>query len=617
MIPDQWRLRVASAADAGLFHWRTVIMRVAGYASGIGLLSMALSAGVLEAQDDIQGRCGRVVPALIQDSSAAGVAMPDSALRAVPDVSALSGRRIAWVNVVTVAPDRLPGVAGILGGLHARTRPDVVRRELLFAAGDTVDPVRIAESLRRLRHMRYLADVQLAACSANTTTCTGADTGDAQLHCIAPLSIGLTVTTRDAWSAQPTLRLGTGSAGSVVGFQERNLMGTARVAKVYLRSDNGRVGAGAGFVDPWLLGHDIIGSLSRDVFRDGGAWRASARTHQRSVFDPLVVEVAVGQSVRAPHSGSSAAIGDVVRRSTAHILFDRLLTGSQAGVTRVLFGAEGEQTGESVASTAPVLGPFDVHRSFAGLDFGLARRTARYELNTWLLPSSGGRNRAIADIPSGAEGEVVTALGRDFLTGGMAVRYDGWGGRMWSLGSRSLVTADAWASGFHTGADWSATSVRGALGVYRAGKRGLWIGHVAAEELTDPDPTVRALSTFDPTIPSLPSRSSLAEAALAASVERTLHLRPVTGSYMLDVAGFGAGSLRWDPVSTVRDQLGVLAVGVGLRLSPLREGIATLRLDAGFPVVHSPGVASRPFLALSVSPWLGAGRERAGRGPLK
>ncbi len=185
---------------------------------------------------------------------------------------------------------------------------------------------------------------------------------------------------------------------------------------------------------------------------------------------------------------------------------------------------------------------------------------------------------------------------------------------MWSPGQQSLVTADVWASGFRTGPEWSAASVRGALGAYRAATRGLWSAHVAAEELTDPDPTVRALSTFDPTIPSLPPRSRLAETALAGSLERTLHLRTVTHSYMLDAAAFGAGSFRWDPASSARDQFGIAAIGVGLRLSPLRQGIATLRLDVGFPAMHSAGLSSRPFVGLSVSPWLGAGRQRDGRG---
>ena len=59
-------------------------------------------------------------------------------------LAALSGRPIAAVHVVTADPDPLPGPAAHLGVLHVRTRPSTVRRELLVAAGDTVDTLRVA-----------------------------------------------------------------------------------------------------------------------------------------------------------------------------------------------------------------------------------------------------------------------------------------------------------------------------------------------------------------------------------------------------------------------------------------------------------------------------------------
>lgn len=540
----------------------------------------------------------------------------------VIDVGSLSGRQIAWVHVVTLPPDPLPGAAAVLDGLHVRTRPSIVRRELLFAAGDTVDSLSVSESLRRLRRLRYLADVQLATSPVGADSvlvaCSDSSVSRAAVPQPMTASIGLTVTTRDAWSTRPNLRVGSGTTGSVVGLEERNLMGTGRVAKAYLRTDNGRLGAGVAYVDPWLFGHDVIGSVSRDVFRDGAAWQAAVSTHERSVFAPWVIELAVVQSARAAYRGAygvaHGSVRDTVRRRSAHLLFEPLIVASSFGATRLLLGVEGEQTREVVSPTAPVLGPIDVHRSFAGVDVGLAHHTARYESNDWLLPQPIKGSRALVDIPHGAEGEVIAAVGRDFRAGRPAIKLDAWGGRMWSPGHQSLVTADAWASGFRTGQEWSAASARGALDAYRESVRGLWIVHMAAEEITDPDPTVRALSSFDPTIPSLPSRSRLAEAAVAGSLERTLHLRPVTHSYMLDVAAFGAGSFRSDPVATVNDQFGIVAVGAGLRLSPMRQGVATLRLDVGIPVMHSAGLTSRPFVALSISPWLGAGRQRDGRG---
>jgi hypothetical protein len=53
-------------------------------------------------------------------------------------------------------------------------------------------------------------------------------------------------------------------------------------------------------------------------------------------------------------------------------------------------------------------------------------------------------------------------------------------------------------------------------------------------------------------------------------------------------------------------------LGVGVRLAPFRAARGTARLDFGFPVVRSPGVPARPFVALSLTPAPDAGRHRDG-----
>jgi len=81
-------------------------------------------------------------------------------------VAELSGRRIRGVQITTLDPEPFPGPARVLGSLHVRTRRSTIRRQLLVAPRDTVDTLRVAESLRRLRRLRYLADasVQAVAC---------------------------------------------------------------------------------------------------------------------------------------------------------------------------------------------------------------------------------------------------------------------------------------------------------------------------------------------------------------------------------------------------------------------------------------------------------------------
>ena len=105
--------------------------------------------------------------------------------RAERAVAAASGRRISVIAVESAAPDRLPG--GIAVPLHVSTRESTIRSRLLFAVGDTVDTLRVAESVRQLRRLRYLAG------AAVTVVC-DADDG-----------VVLTVATRDAWSIRPRL----------------------------------------------------------------------------------------------------------------------------------------------------------------------------------------------------------------------------------------------------------------------------------------------------------------------------------------------------------------------------------------------------------------------------
>src|SRR6476646_3368023 len=122
-------------------------------------------------------------------------------------LGSLSGRRIDSVLVQT-APPSLGKLGRSVSRLHVRTRDNVVRRELLFSAGDTVDTLAIAESLRHLRTLAFLAHAQIEA-----------------RRCSSPAgeTLALTVLTRDSWTTRPDLR---GGSGSRIGLTERNLLGT-------------------------------------------------------------------------------------------------------------------------------------------------------------------------------------------------------------------------------------------------------------------------------------------------------------------------------------------------------------------------------------------------------
>lgn len=499
--------------------------------------------------------------------------------------SRYQGRRIASVRVVTAAPARLPGAPDAVDNLHVRTREQTVRRQLLFAPGDNVDTLQVAESLRRLRRLRYLSDVGIV-----TTSC-------------APgLPVDLAVVTRDAWSTEPSLKVRS-SGSALVGLEERNVLGTGRDAKVYVRSDGAQLAFGAAYSDPWVAGTNVAASVARNIYRDGGDWIAVMGLRERSVFDRWRADVSVARSARE----APALVGDTVRREAAALLVGRRVSQAGAGVTALLAGAEYGEARVAAGASAVIVGPSAVRREFLGLDVGIARRAASYGVASWYFP--GGQP---LELPVALEGEAVLGVGRDIAFGRPALHADAWIGRFWMPGDRALVSADAWGSGYRIGQQWSAGSLRLALGADGPARGGRWTARLAAEQLSDPDPDVRALASADPTVAALPFRARLAETALAMSMERDFHLHRVTRAYMLDVAAVGAGSMRWDPAAGGQ-RPAVAAVGMGLRLLPARAGMARIGLDVGFPLLRSGGVAGRPFFAISISPWLEAGRMRDGR----
>jgi hypothetical protein len=496
-----------------------------------------------------------------------------------------AGARIRSLSIETEAPPHVPGVGVVLDHLHVTTRESTIRRQLTFAEGDVLDTMAVAESMRRLRRLRYLGEAELQA-----RRCAGAD------------GVALTLRTRDLFSARASVRMGSGST-SALELTERNVLGTGREASVAVRTDGQRVGIGGAIADPFLLGARLQASVGTSGYRDGGEWWGGVGTRERTVLDAWRARLDLGRSWRR----ASDAGDDEFRRERASLLVTRRLWASAGGVTGLVAGAEWERASLAAGEGAAIVGPSAVRRSVVTLDAGLARRALRYDTLAWLLPS-----RAIVDVPLALEGELVAGVGRDLERGAPALRLDGWMGRAWIPARGALVVADMWGSGLQSAGRWSAGTARASVSGWREASGGLWAARVAAEKLFGPDPDVRALAIADPTLRALPERARLAEVAVGASLERSWRLRGLTRSWALDGAAFGAASLREDPAAGGRELTHAEVLGVGLRLAPTKMGRGTARLDIGFPVSRSPDVPARPYIAISLSPWLGAPRHRDG-----
>jgi hypothetical protein len=373
---------------------------------------------------------------------------------------------------------------------------------------------------------------------------------------------------------------------------------------LHARTDQGRLGIGVTFNDPWFFGSRFGASLGQDTYRDGSQWNATLRLREESVLAPWGAELGGIASEYEP-GGPTA---DRFERGAAHLLVRRRLFERSTAVTSVLFGAEAERASLAAAVGAPIVGPPRANRNFVGLTLGLGRASVSYDTLTWLLP-----NEAIVDVPLSFESEAVVSAGRDAVLGTPMTHVDLWAGKAWLPSRHSLAVADLWASGFSSPGRWDAASLRASVAYYQAAKRGFWTTKLTAERLLNPDPDVRTFVTMDPTARLLPDQRRLAEGAVSLTAERDVRLRSLTRSWALDGALFAAASSRLETVDPSPEHIDVAMVGLGLRLTPTRLGRATARLDIGYPIAASPLAKRGLYFGIGLSPWWGDDRHRVGR----
>lgn len=494
----------------------------------------------------------------------------------------VAGRTIRDVRVETRGTDALPGIAGAFDRLHVTTREGTIRRLLLVAPGEPVDTLRVAESLRRLRHLRYLGDAVIGAAS-----CDGGP-------------VDLTVITRDLWSAKPTAQIR--STRQSIGVTERNAFGTGREATIGLRSDASGVGVTLGMADPWFLGRDV--SLNVNAAGDGerGSWLGVMQNHEHSLLDPWAIETHAGSTALTTQTVDTTGVPiagiEALRRTRAGVLGTRRLHASSSAVVGLIGGVEYDRLAWETKFGTHEAGV----RDFVGADIGVRRRSVAYDTLTWMLPGS-----ALVDVPLSTDADVLVGGGRDRVAGAAATRVDAWVGRMWQPTSRSLLVTDAWGSGYRGSGLWTDATLRAALTFYHAAARGLWTVRVDGEKWFASDPDVIELVTADPTIRAYTDRSFGLGRVASASLDREVRLRQLSRSWWLDGAAFVAASDRG---------VGRVAlVGFGLRMAPARLGRATARLDFAVPVAGSGAVRNRPFIAIGITPWLEQDRMRDGRLP--
>jgi hypothetical protein len=248
-----------------------------------------------------------------------------------------------------------------------------------------------------------------------------------------------------------------------------------------------------------------------------------------------------------------------------------------------------------------------VQRSFVGLDVGLDRRSIAYDTLTWLLPQ-----HFIIDVPLRLEGEGVLAVGRDAIAGAAGLHLDAWSGHAWLPSRSSLLISDLWASGYSVAGRVSSATLRGSLRYLRSAPHGVWSIQLGAQRLVAPDPDLREMALFDPTLGAVPDSQRLAATVVAGSIERDFWVRAVSHSWAIGLDVFLGGSTRWDPARGAGEHVSLGVLGLGLNLVPSRADRSMARLDIGLPIAASGAPRRGLYIGTSIVPLLGF-RQRDGR----
>ncbi len=138
--------------------------------------------------------------------------------------------------------------------LHARTRPWVIARQLLFQTGDRYDPRLLAESERILRSNRYLYDARIRPVAFRDGR------------------VDIEVRTRDVWTLQPGFSFGRkgGENTTSLDLRETNLLGFGSEVGIASSSTPDRDTESFHFADDHLFGTWLRTEILFENNSDGG-----------------------------------------------------------------------------------------------------------------------------------------------------------------------------------------------------------------------------------------------------------------------------------------------------------------------------------------------------------
>lgn len=319
-------------------------------------------------------------------------------------------------DVFDAAEARGNAVFSIANAIRFKTRAQIVRREVLFRAGQPYDSARVAETVRNLRRLGLFRAVTI-----DTTRMDG--------------RLAALVETRDGWTTE--LQLNARSTGDEftwsVGLEERDFLGVAAAVGAQYRSDPDRRAWTAFTRWNRVLGTRLLAAGSYDDRSDGrlGAWAAGFPF--RAFGDKSALEWA-GEAGRHRvlqfRDGDSA---DALQRRALRLRMSGAVAPYTAGDGYVRAGLVAQVKREAYVRSADTLLPVpDSVSGTVGLQLdwrrarfevvthynGFAREedidlSMRVRLAAWAAPAAFGYPRS--GVGPELEAQTGAALGRVFL----------------------------------------------------------------------------------------------------------------------------------------------------------------------------------------------------------
>jgi len=191
-----------------------------------------------------------IAPAFSQESAAplssAPAATDSDSRTAIPSWEELEAQGATIGDIVIVngdvfatdTPEEDKWLFRLANKLHARTKAEVIRQQLLFKAGEPYRQRLLLETERILRNNRYIFDTEIAPVAYRNGV------------------VDIEVRTRDVWTFKPGINFSRSGGSNTSGFevQESNLFGYGKEVTVARRKNVDRVSTEYRYFDPRILG---------------------------------------------------------------------------------------------------------------------------------------------------------------------------------------------------------------------------------------------------------------------------------------------------------------------------------------------------------------------------